>query len=169
MVESAVSPWCARETQTVKQIQENTVMAFLWTTLCTVVMVTAVMSKPICLSEPIKSSESSESSSSEETDHNAVASPTSLQPPLTESGVPTAIEPGAPDPTALLPSVDLGSSPVTLNTSALPNPEDPQASTDTDALQLVPGDPSQTALGVDTPENVADLDRVQGFNNTHVA
>lgn len=95
-----------------------------------------------------------------------MASPTSLQPPLSEPGAPTAIETGALDPTALLPSADLGSSPVTLNTSALPNPEDPQASTDTDALQLVPGDPSQTAVGVDTPESVADLDRVQDFNNT---
>lgn len=154
-------------------------MAFLWTTLCIVVMATAVLSKPvssctvvstfnttvgvqldlthlllhtqICLSELPQSSESSEATSSEEADTNAVASPDSLQPPLTEPDVPAAVdETAALDPNALLPSADLGPSPVTLNTT---NPEDPQASTDTDASQLVPG--------VDITGT-----RVQDLNNT---
>ena len=56
------------------------------------------------------------------------------------------------DTTDLLPSADSGASPATLDTSALPS-EDPQ--TFTDALQLMPVDPSPAAHGTDIPPDPA--------------
>ncbi|GLD52549.1 low-density lipoprotein receptor-related protein 2 [Lates japonicus] len=112
------------------------------------------MSKPVCLREgedSSKSSESSESNSSEETASHVEPSQDPLQPALTETGVPNAIEETDPPDTAALPP---SAESATLNTSALPDPEDPQSSTD--ALQLMPDDPSQTALGVDISQDMPD-------------
>lgn len=70
-----------------------------------------------------------------------------------------------PDTAATLPSAGAGPSPATLNTSATPGPEDPQTSTDADALQLMPDDPSQTALGVDISQDMPDSDPAQDSIN----
>ncbi|XP_056231257.1 mucin-2-like [Seriola aureovittata] len=145
-------------------------MAFLWTTLCVVVMVTAAMSKPVCLSEDedsSKSSESRDSGSSEETDTHIRDSQDPLQPAFTETDRPNAKEQTDPlNTAALLPSADSGLFPATLNTSALPDPEDPQTSTDIDALQLMPEDPSQTALGMDISQDMPGTDPAQNSMNT---
>lgn len=103
-----------------------------------------------------KSSESRESNSSEDSTHHVGPAEEPLQQPaFTETGLPSAMEgtdpPGA---TTLLPSADEASA-VTLNASALPDPEHPQTSTDT---SLIPDDPSQTALGFDISQNISDSD-----------
>ncbi|XP_069022305.1 uncharacterized protein [Embiotoca jacksoni] len=128
-------------------------MAVVRATLCAVVMVTMVTSKPVCLNEGEDSSKSSESSSSEETGARLGASQDPLQSACTETDTPTEMEGNDGLATELLPSA--GPSPATVDTSNLPDAEDPQTSTDS-ALQLVPhDDPSQTAPGVsqDTPDS----------------
>ncbi|XP_042344945.1 mucin-2-like [Plectropomus leopardus] len=127
-------------------------MAFLRTSLCAVIMVTVVLSKPVCVSDcedSSKSSESAESNSSEEAVSHVEPSPDPLQPAFTGTD-----ETVSPVTAALLPSADAGPPPTTPDTSALPNPEHPQTSTDTEARQLVPDDPSQTAQGVDISQNM---------------
>ncbi|XP_069557571.1 uncharacterized protein [Brachyistius frenatus] len=127
-------------------------MAVVRATLCAVVMVTMVTSKPVCLNEGEDSSKSSESSSSEETGARLGASQDPLQSACTETDTPTEMEGNDGLDTELLPSA--GPSPATVDTSNLPDAEDPQTSADS-ALQLLPhDDPSQTAPGVsqDTPE-----------------
>ncbi len=74
-----------------------------------------------------------------------------------------------PDTAALLPSAGAGPSPATLDTSALPGPEDPQTSTDADALQLMPDDPSQTPLGIDISQDMPDSDPAQDSINADIA
>lgn len=69
------------------------------------------------------------------------------------------------DTAALLPSADSEPSPATLDTSALP---DPQTSTDTDALQLLPDDPSHTAMGVDIAQDMPDSDPAINADTVHV-
>ncbi|XP_074493318.1 uncharacterized protein LOC141768822 [Sebastes fasciatus] len=148
----------------------KTAMAVLRTTLCAVLMVTVALSKPVYLSDGVdssKSSESSESNSSEETASRVGLSQEPLQPAFPETDLPNAME--ETDPTgaaALLPSIDAGPSPATLDTSALLDTEDPQTSTDTDALQLMPDDPSQTALGIDISQDMPDSDPAQDSINT---
>ncbi|KAF1388827.1 hypothetical protein PFLUV_G00066740 [Perca fluviatilis] len=139
-------------------------MAILRTTLCAFLMVTVALTKPICLSggeDSSKSSESSETNSSEETAAHVEPSQEPVQPAPTEPDVPTATEGAA----VLLPSAEAGPSPATLDASALPYPEDPQTSTDADALQLVPDDPSQTALGVDISQDMPNSDPAQDSIN----
>ncbi|XP_038558405.1 dentin sialophosphoprotein-like [Micropterus salmoides] len=129
-------------------------MAFLRTTLCAVFMVTVALSKPVCLSEcedSSKSSDSSESNSSEE----AATQVGPSQEPLADMS--NGMEETDPtDTAALLPSADTGPSPATLDTSALPDHDDPQTSSD--ALQLMPDDPSQTALGIDISQDMPHSD-----------
>lgn len=98
-----------------------------------------------------KSSESTESASSEEAAADAEPSEEPLQPAVTETDMSNAMEETNPTGTQL-PST-AGPSPATLDTAALPDPEDPQASTDTDTLHLMPDDPSQT-LGVDVSQDM---------------
>ncbi|XP_032372700.1 vegetative cell wall protein gp1 isoform X1 [Etheostoma spectabile] len=137
----------------------ETAMAILRTTLCAFLMVTVALTKPICLSESEDSSESSESSepnSSEETATHVGPSQEPVQPAPTEADMPNATEGAA----VLLPSAEAGPSPATLE-KALPYPEDPQTSTDADASQLSPDEPSQTALGVDVSQDMPDSDPAQ--------
>lgn len=101
--------------------------------------------KQVCLNEgedSPKSSESSESSSSEETATHGRSSQEPLQP-----DTPDAMGENPLD-AAPLPSADAGPS------LAMPDPEDPQTSAD--ALQLLPDDPSHTAMSVDIALNVPD-------------
>ncbi|XP_044054129.1 coagulation factor V-like isoform X2 [Siniperca chuatsi] len=144
-------------------------MAVLRTTLCAVFMVTVALSKPVCLGEGddlSKSSESSESNSSEETTTHVGPSQEPLQPVFTETDMPNAMEETDPlDTAALLPSADAGPSTATLDTSALPDPEDPQSATDANTLQLMPDDPSQTALGIDISQDMPDSDPAQDSIN----
>ncbi|XP_026178159.1 mucin-2-like [Mastacembelus armatus] len=126
-------------------------MAILWTTLCAVFMLTVITSKPVCLNgcENSSSSESCESKSSEEVATDVGPSQQDLTPAFPEADMPNAVEETDPSGTAaLLPPVDSGPSPSTLDTSALP---DPQTSTDTDALQQIPDDP---ALGTDISQDM---------------
>ncbi|KAM7416092.1 hypothetical protein PAMA_018255 [Pampus argenteus] len=127
-------------------------MAILRITLCAFLMVTVVTSKPVCLSEGEESLESSEFSSSEETATHAEPS----QEPLQEAFTDSVEENDLTDTAALLPSADSEPTPATLDTSTLPDPKDPQTSTD--ALQLMPDDPSHTALGVDIAQDMPDSD-----------
>ncbi|XP_035851119.1 vegetative cell wall protein gp1-like isoform X2 [Sander lucioperca] len=144
--------------------KEETAMAILRTTLCAFLMVTLALTKPICMSEgedSSKSSDSSETNSSEETAAHVEPSQEPVQPMSTEADVPTATEGAA----VLLPSAEAGPSPATLETSAPPYPEDPQTSTDADASQLIPDDPSQTALGVDISQDMPNSDPAQDSIN----
>ncbi|XP_051277370.1 coagulation factor V-like [Dicentrarchus labrax] len=137
-------------------------MANLRTILCAVFMVTAVLSKPLCLNEGEDSSESSQLDSSEEAATDRGPSQEPLQPAFADTDVSDAVEEtDSPSTAAPLPSA--GPSPAMLNTSAMP--EDPQASTDTDALQLMPDDPSQTALGVDVSQDMPNSDPAQDSIN----
>lgn len=103
------------------------------------------------MSEDEDSSESTESDSSEEAAADVEPSEEPPQPATTETDMSMAME--KTDPTGTQPPSTAGPSPATLDTAALPNPEDPQASTDTDALHLMPDDPSQT-LGVDISQDM---------------
>lgn len=109
--------------------------------------------KQVCLNAGGDSSESSELSS-EESAARAGPPQDPLQPALTGTGPVNSDEeeenepPGTEEP-----------SPATLNTTALPELEDPQTSTDT--LQLLPEDPSQTALGIDVSQDMPNSDPAQ--------
>lgn len=124
-----------------------------------------------------ESLESSEFNSSEETETHVEPSQDPLQPAFTEADLPNAIGETDPvDTVAPLPSADSGPSLTTLNTSAIPEPEDPQTSTDTDALQLMPDDPSQTAMGtgilLDMPDLAQDtitIDTVHVLSDTEIS
>lgn len=108
----------------------------------------SLLYKQVYLSEggdSSKSSESSECNSSEEAAANAEPSQDPLQTAFTETVIPNAIEDTAPGP-----------SPATINTSALLDPEDPQTSTDTSPLQLIPDDPAQTDIGIDVSNDIPD-------------
>ncbi|KAI3372259.1 hypothetical protein L3Q82_022772 [Scortum barcoo] len=146
-------------------------MAVLMATLCAVFMVTVVLSKPVCLTEGEDSSETSESSelnSSEETHVGSSQDP--LDPALTETHLPNTVEEtDSPDTAAQLPSADAGTSPAILDTSAPPGLEDPQTSTDADALQLMPDDPSQTALGIEVSQDMPDSAPAQDSIHTDTA
>ncbi|XP_019119928.1 mucin-6-like [Larimichthys crocea] len=130
-------------------------MAILWMTLCAAFMVTVVMSKPVHLSEGEDTSESSESTESNSSEENASHVEPSQEPPqpaITETDILNAIEetgsPGTAAPTAKT----AGPSMASLDTSPLPDPEDPQTSTD--PLHLTPDDPSQTSLGRDISQDM---------------
>ncbi|XP_047446814.1 uncharacterized protein LOC125011639 [Mugil cephalus] len=145
-------------------------MAFFGALLCAVFLVSVVTSKPIDLNDAedsSKSSESSESISSEETATDVEPSQEPPEPALTETDMPNAIEESNPLDTTP-PSVDGGPLPVALNTSALPELEDPQTSADNGALQLMPDDPSQTTPGVDISQGMPDLDAALNTDTAHI-
>ncbi|KAK2837689.1 hypothetical protein Q5P01_014901 [Channa striata] len=132
-------------------------MAILQTTLCAVIMVTLVTSKPVSVGEDEDSSQSSESNSSEETGTHVGPSQEPLQTAFTGTDMPNAMEQtDPPDTVALHPNADSGPSPSSPNTPALPVFEDPQASADT--LQFIPDDPSKTVLGIDVFQNIPESD-----------
>ncbi|KAM7391483.1 hypothetical protein PAMP_022171 [Pampus punctatissimus] len=130
--------------------------------LCAGIVVIAVMAAVVCLTVGDESSESSEFNSSEETATHAEPSQEPLQAAVKDSLEETDVT----DTAALLPSADSEPTPATLDTSALPDVKDPQTSTDT--VQLMPDDPSNTALGVDIAQDMPDSDPGINADTPHV-